>query len=41
MKVFLETHIIDYNLKSSDAKLETAGTAKETEGYTVYVTCPN
>ena len=41
MKVFLNTHTIDYKLQSTDAKLERASIAKEAEGYTVHETCSN
>ena len=41
MKVFLDTHNIDYKLQSSDAKLETADIAKEAEDYSVHVISSN
>jgi hypothetical protein len=36
MKVFLNTHTIDYKLQSAGTKLERGAIAKEAEGYTVH-----
>jgi S1-C subfamily serine protease len=39
LQVFLDSHSIDYDLKISDAKLETADIAEGADEYTVHVTC--
>jgi S1-C subfamily serine protease len=39
LQVFLDTHEVEYQLKNSDAKLETADIAEKAQDYTVHVTC--
>jgi hypothetical protein len=39
LQMFLDTHQIDYKMKNSDTKLETADIAEAAQEYTIRVTC--